>query len=82
MKAGTIIELPDGREGTVVYNGLVGYGIKWGRHDITEADIPTGLFCNVPDDYEYEPNALLRDHWDGAELECVGEEYVVVKEAP
>ena len=33
MKLGTQIRLPDGREGTVVYNSLIGVGIKWGLHD-------------------------------------------------
>ena len=35
MKVGTIIELLDGKRGTVVYNGLDGVGIKWGEHNIT-----------------------------------------------
>ena len=31
MKPGTIVQLPDGRVGTVVYHGLDGDGIAWGR---------------------------------------------------
>jgi len=30
MKLGTVVRLPDGREGTVVFNSLIGVGIKWG----------------------------------------------------
>jgi hypothetical protein len=32
MKLGTHIRFKDGREGTVVYNSLVGVGVKWGIH--------------------------------------------------
>ena len=34
-KLGTIVRLPDGRTGTVVFNGLTGIGIRWGEHAIT-----------------------------------------------
>jgi hypothetical protein len=34
MKLGTRIKLSDGRIGTVVFNGLIGVGIKWGEHTI------------------------------------------------
>ena len=38
MKLGTHIRLPDGREATVVYNSLIGVGIKWGLHNPDPAD--------------------------------------------
>jgi hypothetical protein len=38
MRLGTHVRLADGREGTVVYNGLDGVGIKWGLHDPDPAD--------------------------------------------
>jgi len=37
-RPGTIVRVPDGRIGTVVFNGLEGVGIKWGGHDVSEAD--------------------------------------------
>lgn len=88
LKQGTIIELPDGRRGTVVYNGLDGQGIKWGEHIIPEGAIQgTGntVGGGPPPDYEYFADALLREPYNGADLECVGEEYTVIKipqEAP
>lgn len=38
MKLGAHVLLPDGREGTVVFNGLSGVGIKWGLHDPDPSD--------------------------------------------
>ena len=70
MKPGTLIRLPDGREGTVVYHGLDGYGIKWGRHRVPVNEL--NLF-KAGD--EWAPEAMLREPYPGAELECVGEEY-------
>lgn len=66
MTCGTIVRLPDGREGTVVYHQLDGYGIIWGRHVVTEDDLP-------------EPEAMLRDAYPSAHVECVGSEYEVVE---
>jgi len=81
MKAGTIIKLQDGRVGTVVYNSLDGVGIKWGRHKITMADIQGhgSLFNDdkAPDDYEYYPDAMLRNPYPSADLPCVGEDYSI-----
>ena len=83
MKAGTIIQLPDGRVGTVVYNSLDGVGIKWGRHTITMDDIQGhgGLFENdeASDDYQYYPEAMLRNQYPSATLECVGEQFKIAK---
>jgi len=67
-KLGTIVRLPDGREGTVVFNGLMGVGVKWGRHDPPESDFDDtdGNTCQsgadgLPHDWPWEPDALLRD---------------------
>jgi hypothetical protein len=65
MKPGTIVRLPDGREGTTVYHGLDGYGIKWGAHIVDEENLP-------------EPDAMLRDPYPSADYECVGSKYIVV----
>jgi hypothetical protein len=54
MKAGTHIELPDGREGTVVYHNLDGYGIVFGHEDVDTDDLP-------------EPEAMLRDPYPSAQ---------------
>lgn len=40
MKPGTIVKLPDGREATVVYHSLCGYGIVWGRQPVDEDATP------------------------------------------
>ena len=86
MKAGTVIRLPDGRIGTVVYNGLDGVGIKWGEHRATLADLRgsgctlIGVQDEIPEDYEWTPDAMLRAPYRGAELECVGKSYAVLDE--
>ena len=85
MKPGTIIKLSDGRIGTIVYNGLDGEGIKWGEHNVTMDDITgngntTHGVEIVPDGYNYFPDAMLRKPYPSAELECVGNEYEVVRE--
>jgi hypothetical protein len=90
MGPGTIIRLPDGREGTVVFHGLCGYGIKWGRHypdpsefDGTNGDlIKLGIHGREPEQWEWEPDAYLRDPWPTADLECVGGCWEVVEETP
>ena len=78
MKPGTFVRLPDGREGTVVYHGLDGYGIRWGRIDVNlellESVNP--LFGREPDGWPYAPEAMLRDPYHGAQLECVGTSYL------
>lgn len=83
MKPGTIIRLPDGREGTVVYHGLIGYGIAWGRVsvdvDATNATCPLFASNDEPPPGVVEPEALLREPWATAPMECVGEEYEVVE---
>lgn len=78
MNAGQIIILPDGRECTVVYHGLDGYGVVFGRQAVDVAAILAAnpLFGRerpgVP-----QPEAMLRDPYPGAEVECVGTEYEI-----
>ncbi len=89
-KIGTHLRLPDGREGTTVFNGLCGVGIKWGLHNPPAEDFKDtygDLFAStVPDDFEWEADALLRDPWDGCERtgftadQCVGEKFTIIRE--
>ncbi len=80
MKPGTIVELPDGRKGTVVYHGLDGYGIQWGEVDVDVTAILAGSphFEDAPSDWEWYPDAMLRDSDPAADMECVGDEYTIV----
>ena len=88
MKLGTQVRLPDGREGTVVYNSLIGVGIKWGLHrpDPRDFEGTTGntIDENMPDNWEWQPDALLRDPWDGCNRHgfdpdgCVGSDYEII----
>lgn len=86
MKAGVVVRLPDGREGTVVYNGLDGRGIKWGRHEVTTEIIEKAmgyqnpLFGEPPALYPWLPDAMLRDPYTGCDkgIEYVGSQFEVV----
>lgn len=89
MKLGTHIRLPDGREATVIYNSLIGVGIKWGLHDPDPKDFE-GTNGNLtdyqpPPDWEWDPDALLRDPWKGCEKcgftpeQCVGQEFDIIR---
>jgi len=89
MKLGTQIRFSDGRVGTVVYNSLIGVGIKWGLHDPDPTDFEgtdgNTVSSDVPDGWQWEPEALLRDPWPGCERcgftaeECVGKDYEVIR---
>ena len=89
-KLGTHIRFNDGRPATVVFNSLSGVGIKWGFHNPPAEDFKGttgGLFkADVPDDWPWEPDALLRDPWDGCERsgftreQCVGTDFTVIDE--
>lgn len=83
MKPGTIVVLPDGREGTVVYHGLDGYGIQWGRVAVDLDEIMSGnaLFDDAPSDWRWNPDAMLRQPYRGATIECVGGEYDQIEAA-
>lgn len=87
MKPGTIVKLQDGRLGTVVYNGLEGEGIQFGERHLTDDELRLILGCNPlfdhnapTEDFDLEPEALLRDPYPGAKLECVGRVAEIVKD--
>jgi len=69
MKPNTLIELPDGRRGRVVYHQLDGYGVKFGDQEWPEDDLP-------------EPDAMLRAAWrDDHEYEMVGDKFAIISES-
>jgi hypothetical protein len=88
MKLGTHIKMADGRIGTVVYNGLDGVGVKWGIHHPDPKDFEGssgGLVpWDVPQDFRWWPDAILRDPWAYCEQagwkaeQCVGRDYEIV----
>jgi len=82
MRPGTVVRLPDGRVGTVVYHNLDGYGIIWGEVEVDVDKIldTAPLFGGPPHDWPYEPEAMLREPYPSAALECVGEEFEIVSE--
>ena len=84
VKPGTLIRLADGREGTVVYHGPDGYGIKWGHMAVEVAGSGCevlGVREEVPEGYDCFPDAMLRDPYHLCELECVGTDYEIVGES-
>jgi len=87
MKPGTIIKLPDGRIGTIVYHSLTGYGFIWGQHTVPTEKLLEScpLFDgeNDPDVEKYQPQAMLREPvmTERLGIECVGEDYEIVAEA-
>lgn len=86
MKLNTVIQLPDGRVGTICYHNLDGTGGVWGRH---EFEMPAGGFGDeLPG-----PDFLLRPHTDylhglltkelgdhKPEVELVGEDYEIMED--
>jgi hypothetical protein len=87
MKLGTIVRLKDGREATVVYNSLIGYGVRIGRIELTSemieaiyaGDGNTVKNGNPSGMLDIEPEALLRDPWGGEPMPCVGASYEVIE---
>ena len=87
MKAGTIIELPDGRRGTIVFHGLIGYGIRWGEIELTQEEIDA-IMGSCPlfggaDGKALEPEAILRDPnipLSDQFVALVGTDYTIIKE--
>lgn len=88
-KMGTHVRLPDGREGTTVYNGLDGIGIKWGIHypSVENFKGTSGGCCDTPkgspaleDGWPWMPDAMLRNQYPGADIPCVGEKYEIIYE--
>ena len=84
-KLGTQIILPDGQEATVVYNSLVGVGVKFGLHDPDPKDFEgtcgNTFQENAPDEWPWEPDALLREPHMAEQLgmPCIGEDYEIVR---
>ncbi len=79
---GTQIIFEDGREATVIYNGLCGVGIKWGLHNPDPKDFEyTGAEFggDVPEDWPWEPDAILREPYDGVSYECEGGDFEVTR---
>jgi hypothetical protein len=82
VKLNTIIRLPDGREGTIAYHFLDGYGGVWGRQAFDKSleritdELPAPDFMLRPKELE----GSLRRSGHKPEMECVGEEYEVVEQ--
>lgn len=68
MKPGAIVEVEGRGRATVVYHGLNGYGVVWGEREVDAGNLP-------------EPEALLREPYNTAGLECVGSNFEFVREA-
>jgi hypothetical protein len=89
MKLGTQIKFADGREATVIYNSLIGVGIRWGLHnprpEVFKNTDGNTINNDALEDWEWEPEALLRDPWPGCERtgftaeECVGTDYEITR---
>lgn len=89
MKLGTQILFADGRTATVIYNGLIGVGIRWGLHDPDPIDFygtsGNTIAEHVPAEWNWEPEAVLRHPWDGCQRygftreQCIGTDYVVTR---
>ena len=84
MRLGTQIEMSDGRVGTCVYNGLDGEGVRWGLWDPDPTDFEDTTGGTISDppkpaDWPWRPEAMLRDHFPGADLPCVGRDFVVLR---
>ncbi len=92
MKLGTVIQFSDGRNATVVYNGLDGVGVRMGEHTITEEDLDSfrgssgGLFSDehLQQDFRdrYSPEFLLRPESDSkfTGTPCIGMDFDVIRE--
>ncbi len=89
MKLGTQVMFKDGSIGTVIYNSLIGVGIKWGAHDPDPADFVgtdgNTVSSGAPEGWKWNPDALLREPWDGCEKygftkeQCVGTDYEIIR---
>lgn len=71
MKIGTLVKLNDGTIGTVVYHGLDGYGIIYGKQTVDKSIIEkqNPLFGKAPNGYPYYPDIILNDG-----------EYIIIEE--
>uniref|UniRef100_A0A6M3JM17 Uncharacterized protein n=1 Tax=viral metagenome TaxID=1070528 RepID=A0A6M3JM17_9ZZZZ len=83
MKLNTIIRLPDGRIGTICYQGLDGVGGVWGEHEFSIKPGEFGCQLIAPEfmlkEKEMEP--ILRDYiYHRADVECVGTDFRIIKQ--
>ena len=70
MKAGTIVRLKNNKIATVVYNGLDGIGVKYGKHVLSTEQLEeimsyTPIFNDsnpAPDDYGWFPDEILKSN--------------------
>lgn len=73
LPCGTIIKMLsgpyEGEEGTVVYFGLDGYGVKWGRHTVTLKDLTgTDAESFAAESMLRKPIPTMPNNW----LDCMG----------
>lgn len=73
LKCGTLVQTEDGREWTVVYRGLGGFGVVRGDQ---KQFTPTTPVDQLP-----WPDAWLRQPYDAATLPCVGDQVIVLRSA-
>ncbi len=77
MKAGTLIELSDGRRGRVVYHHLDGTGIQIDCPPLADEQIDSLNQMEAGDDLK--PDVMLREPYKNSRLECVAD-YEVINE--
>lgn len=84
LKPGTVIQLADGRIGTICWSFLDGQGGVWGRRDFS--DIPSAMDDRWPPPEfmlrEKAVEASLRRGPHRSDVECVGQDYEVLDEPP
>lgn len=78
MKPNTVIELPDGRVGTICHNWLDGYGGKFGIFIFDETDLPGADFLLREPTISEETKQALRANHENPGLEFVGESYKIM----
>lgn len=69
MKAGTHLLVLGYGNATVVYHNLDGYGVVPGHIEVDLENLP-------------EPEALLRDPYEGADWPCIGNDFEYVIKGP
>ena len=82
LKLNTVIELPDGRIGTICWSHLDGCGSVWGEHIF---EMPSGGFGDELPAPEFmlrekEREAGFRRGPHRSDIECVGHKYDVIGE--
>ena len=72
MKLNTIVQLPDGRIGTICYNNLDGHGGVFGKHVFDSYE-------NLPDPEFMLRGIEMQGRVGCSESECVGNNYVTIE---